>query len=240
MADENAVKKMQPGEASRDLVGGGVGGVVGLVKAKNMFAGLLKKNKKESSEEDAEKKNHSAKKDKFLIDACQQGSLSLVKKFIVDSGCSPNLMEGGKALVQLALEGGHEAVVIYLMLECGAKVVNAKAVPNFKEKVDGRLPNFFHINLIKQCVMNSTDREKGFAVAIESLAHSSNQTLSALLLAEMYKNVAKVQPTHRHTLNQNAEILENVAFTLLDQLKDDEVVMILGGLDPNFGERNII
>ena len=146
----------------------------------------------------------------------------------------------GKALVQLALEGGHEAVVIYLMLECGAKVVNAKAVPNFKEKVDGRLPNFFHINLIKQCVMNSTDREKGFAVAIESLAHSSNQTLSALLLAEMYKNVAKVQPTHRHTLNQNAEILENVAFTLLDQLKDDEVVMILGGLDPNFGERNII
>ncbi len=46
MADENAVKKMQPGEASRDLVGGGVGGVVGLVKAKNMFAGLLKKNKK--------------------------------------------------------------------------------------------------------------------------------------------------------------------------------------------------
>jgi len=160
------------------------------VSLQNMFAGLLKKNKDANEESTKNMMNHSAKKDAFLIDACQQGSLNLVQKFITKDFCSPNLLSpDGKSLVQLALEGGHDAVVMYLLLEQHAAVVDARGVKGLPkdEKADS-----LHISLIKMCVMKTTDREKAFAVAMEALAHSTNQTLSALLLAEMYKEVRQM------------------------------------------------
>ena len=206
--------------------GGGVNGaaIMGMSKALKAF----KKPGKAKKEEE----KHSAKKDAFLIDAATQGSLNLVVKFISESGCSPDLLSAeGKCLIQLALEGGHEAVVMYLFLECHARVVYAaglglKGVQGF---------DCLHISLIRQCVVKTSDREKGFQVACEALAHSSNPTLSSLLLAEMYGEVAKIQPTHKNTLNGNKDILEKMAFQLLDDAKEIDVMQILGGCDPSFG-----
>ena len=78
---------------------------------------------------------------------------------------------------------------MYLLLEQHAAVVDARGVKGLPkdEKADS-----LHISLIKMCVMKTTDREKAFAVAMEALAHSTNQTLSALLLAEMYKEVRQM------------------------------------------------
>ena len=60
-------------------------------------------------------------------------------------------------------------------------------------------------------------------MACEALAHSSNPVLSALLLAEMYGEVAKSQPTHRHTLLHNKDIIGKLAFTMLDSAREEEV-----------------
>ena len=95
--------------------------------------------------------------------------------------------------------------------------------------------NCLHISLIKQCVECSTDKDKGFQVACEVLAHSTNPILSALLLAEMYGEVSKTQPTHRHTLEGNKEIMEKMAFTMLDSTREEDVMEIIGGMDPNYG-----
>eukprot|EP00520_Triparma_pacifica_P005969 CAMPEP_0118653476 /NCGR_PEP_ID=MMETSP0785-20121206/11849_1 /TAXON_ID=91992 /ORGANISM="Bolidomonas pacifica, Strain CCMP 1866" /LENGTH=854 /DNA_ID=CAMNT_0006546017 /DNA_START=263 /DNA_END=2828 /DNA_ORIENTATION=- len=175
---------------------------------------------------------HSAKKDAFLLDAVARGDLNLTKKFITESGCSPNLKNPeGKSLVQLALEGGHDSVVMYLFLEHKAVVTAAKGLHIKEHSAD-----CFHISLIKTCVEKTTDRDKAFQVACEALAHSSNPILSALLLAEMYGQVSRRQPTHRHTLDQNREIMEKMAIGMLDNTSEDDVMMIVGGEDPSFGK----
>ena len=80
--------------------------MMGVSKAMKAFSKLGKKEKKNDNAP-------SAKKDSFLIDACAQGSLDLVIKFITENGCSPNLKSPeGKSLVQIALENGHEEVVM--------------------------------------------------------------------------------------------------------------------------------
>lgn len=153
-------------------------------------------------------------------------------KFISESGCSANLKDSdGKCLIQLALEGGHDAVVMYLFLEHGAEVTQAKGLRNIKEA----MPDCLHTSLIKTCVEKTADRDKAFQVSCEALAHSSNPIISALLLAEMYWTVSKHQPTHRHTLEQNKEIMEKVAFSMLDDIREEDVMMIIGGEDPAFG-----
>ena len=82
--------------------------MMGVSKAMKAFGKLGKGKKK-----DGDENKHSAKKDTFLIDACAQGSLNLVIKFIGENGCSPNLKSPeGKSLIQIALEGGHEEVVM--------------------------------------------------------------------------------------------------------------------------------
>lgn len=53
------------------------------------------------------------------------------------------------------------------------------------------------------------------------MAHSSNPVLTGLLLAEMYKEVAKSQPTHKHTLLHNCDIIGKVAFTMLDSVREE-------------------
>ena len=179
------------------------------------------------------KKNnvHSAKKDAFLIDAASRGSLDLVRKFITEDGCSPNLKSPeGKSILQLALEGGHDEVVMYLFLEHKALVVPARGLRVIEDS-----PDCLHISLLKSCVEKSTDRDKAFQVACEALAHSSNMVLSALLLAEMYGEVARHQPTHRHTLENNCQIMGRLAFTMLDNTREEDVMHILGGTDPAYG-----
>ena len=91
------------------------------------------------------KKNnvHSAKKDAFLIDAASRGSLDLVRKFITEDGCSPNLKSPeGKSILQLALEGGHDEVVMYLFLEHKALVVPARGLRVIEDS-----PDCLHISL---------------------------------------------------------------------------------------------
>ena len=181
----------------------------------------------------------SAKKDAFLIDACSLGSLQLVRKFVEENGCSADLKcPAGKCLLQIALEGGHEEVVMYLLLEQDAviqpaKNLDAAAAAHWGGSLGA---DCLHVSLVKACVEKTSDREKGFQVACEALAHSSNQTLTALLLAEMYGQVALAQPTHRHTLEGNRDIIQKVAFTLLDQsFETSDVMAVLGGTDPSFG-----
>ncbi|GMH56808.1 hypothetical protein TrST_g14066 [Triparma strigata] len=208
----------------------GFKGIMGVSKALKMFKGMGKKNK------DANK--NSQKKNAFLIDAASRGSLDLVQKFITENECSPNLKDSeGKSLIQLALEGGHDSVVMYLFLEHNARVVPAKGIRNIKEDEE---PDCLHISLLRQCVEKSTDRDKGFQVACESMAHSSNPVLTGLLLAEMYKEVAKLQPTHKHTLLHNCDIIGKVAFTMLDSVREEDVMQVLGGTDPAYGNESPI
>ena len=88
----------------------GLAAMMGVGKAMKAFKKKVAGGKSAQSGSD---NAHSAKKDKFLIDACAQGSLNLVIKFITENGCSPNLKSPeGKSLVQIALEGGHEEVVM--------------------------------------------------------------------------------------------------------------------------------
>ena len=110
-----------------------------------------------------EKKDvHSAKKDAFLIDAVSSGDLSLVTKFITESGCSPNLRSPeGKCLVQLAIEGGHEAVVMSLFLDHSASLAPAKGLRNNKD----HHADCFHISLLKTCVEKSTDSDSSWFTA---------------------------------------------------------------------------
>jgi hypothetical protein len=87
----------------------GFAAMMGVGKAMKAFKKKVGGGKKDNGADNA----HSAKKDAFLIDACAQGSLNLVIKFITENGCSPNLKgPDGKSLVQIALEGGHEEVVM--------------------------------------------------------------------------------------------------------------------------------
>ncbi|GMH84644.1 hypothetical protein TL16_g09982 [Triparma laevis f. inornata] len=207
----------------------GFAGIMGLSKAVNKFKGM---GKKKASNQNSQKKNA------FLIDAASRGSLDLVQKFITENECSPNLKNGeGKSLVQLALEGGHDTVVMYLFLEHNALVVPAKQLRNIKEDEE---PDCLHISLLRQCVEKSTDRDKAFQVACESMAHSSNPVLTGLLLAEMYKEVAKSQPTHRHTLLHNSDIIGKVSFTMLDSVREEDVMHVLGGTDPAYGNESPI
>ena len=187
---------------------------------------------------------HSAKKDVFLIDACQQGSLDLAKKLIIENGCSPNLKNSeGKSLIQLAMEGGHEDIVLYLFIEQKALLPTAKGyflrsggnVNTLKVKKSKLHPvleeegDIFHIQLMYNAVIKNNDKEKGFQLVCEAISHSCNATISALLFAEMYGEIAKKQPTHRHVLEANKDILQKVAYAFLDVAKPDHVVEVLGG-----------
>jgi hypothetical protein len=95
-----------PSVLAKQETGGGLAAMMGVSKALKKFKGKASSPKKADNQ-------HSAKKDAFLIDACSQGSLNLVQKFITENHCSPNLKSPeGKCLIQLALEGGHEEVVM--------------------------------------------------------------------------------------------------------------------------------
>ena len=217
--------------------------------------------KKEKPKEEFQ---HSAKKDAFLLDACSQGSIDLVRNLITLNGCSPNLKDGtGKSLVQLAMEGGHEHIVLYLFIEQKAllpvavglrtnigrmgsttslklpKLHPSTALSSNSSSSNSESNNaegdIFHISLLRTAVIKTSDKEKGFQLACEAISHSSNATISALLLAEMYSEIAKKQPTHRHVLEANSEILQKVSCTFLDFAKPEHVVEVLGGRDPSFG-----
>ena len=84
-------------------------------------------------------------------------------------------------------------------------------------------------------VLKNNDKEKGFQLVCEAISHSHNATISALLFAEMYGEIAKKQPTHRLALEANKEILQKVACTFLDFAKAEHVVQVLGGMDPSYG-----
>lgn len=110
--------------------------MIGVSKAVQAFNKFKKKDKPTASS------NQSAKKDAFLIDAASRGDLNLVTKFITESGCSPDLKDPeGKCIVQLALEGGHDSVVMYLLMEHGARVAPAKGL-----RYDGVMMNGFEIS----------------------------------------------------------------------------------------------